>query len=299
MVTIRKKNRVQESWGSRLFDVCNVIVMLLLSLAVLFPIWHVLVVSFSDGIAVQSGQVVFWPKGFTVASYAQIFKEKSLLNAYGNTLKYTLVGTAINMAMTILCAYPMSKRELFGKGFFTVLMVIPMFVGGGMIPTYLLIDSLGLIDTMWAIVLPGAISTYNMIVMRTFFQTIPTALEESAKIEGAGEWRVLLSVVLPLSTPILATMIMFYSVGHWNSYFSAILYLNRKEYYPVQVILRNIVIANETQNYIAETASSSMEFISTTIKYAVVVVVIAPILCIYPFVQKYFVKGMMVGAIKG
>ena len=247
----------------------------------------------------QTGQVVFWPKQFTLSAYEQVFKDDSILRAYGNTLYYTVLGTAINMVMSILCAYPMSKRNLYGKKYLNILMVIPMFISGGMIPSYMLVDALGLIDTVWALVLPGAISTYNMIIMRTFFQGLPDTIEESARIDGASEWRILFSIILPLSTPILATMTMFYAVGHWNSYFSAVLYMNKKAHYPVQVILRNIVIANETQEYMAETASSSMEFISTTIKYAVVMVVITPILCVYPFAQKYFVKGMLVGSLKG
>lgn len=296
---IKRRQGIRESAGTRVFDVVNVMIMLAIAAVTLFPIWHVLVVSLSGGMAVQTGQVVVWPKDLTFSSYMQVFKDNSILHAYGNTLLYTFVGTSINILLTILCAYPMSKQNLYGKRFFSILTVIPMFIGGGMIPNYMLIQSLGMIDTIWALVLPGAISTYNMIIMRTFFQGIPDSLEESARLDGAGEWRLLVKIVLPLSTPILATMLMFYAVGHWNSYFSAVLYMNKKANYPIQVILRNIVIANETQDYMAETASSSMEFISMTIKYAVVMVVITPILCVYPFAQKYFVKGMLVGSLKG
>lgn len=296
---IRHKSNIQTGIASKCFDVFNVFLMLLIAFLTLFPIWYVLVVSISDGMAVQQGLVSIWPKGFTLSSYKQVFADPSILQAYGNTLLYTVVGTAINMVMTILCAYPMSKKKLSGRAGLSVYMVIPMFISGGMIPNYLLINSLGMINTIWSLVLPGAISTYNMIVMRTFFSGIPDSLEEAARIDGAGEWQILLTVILPLSTPILATMLMFYAVGHWNSYFSAILYLNKKAYYPIQVILRNIVIANETSEYMVETVSSSMETISTTIKYAVVMIVITPILCVYPIAQKYFVKGMMIGSLKG
>lgn len=294
-----KNNAIKDGWGSRAFDAANVCLMLFVALATVLPVWHLLVVSISDGHAVQTGKVLLLPHQITWATYAKIFQDASILRAYKNTLYYTLLGTAINMAMSILCAYPLSKARLLGRKPLSVFVVIPMYVSGGMIPNYLLINNLGLINTVWALVLPGAISTYNMVIMRTFFKSLPDDLEESARIDGAGEWRILLKIVLPLSTPIIATMIMFYAVGHWNSFFSAIIYLNQKSLYPIQVLLRNIVIANETQEYIAETASSSMEIISTTIKYAVVMVVITPILCIYPFAQKYFVKGMLVGSLKG
>lgn len=294
-----KNNAIKDGWGSRAFDAANVCLMLFIALATVLPVWHLLVVSISDGHAVQTGKVLLLPHQITWATYAKIFQDASILRAYKNTLYYTLLGTAINMAMSILCAYPLSKARLLGRKPLSVFVVIPMYVSGGMIPNYLLINNLGLINTVWALVLPGAISTYNMVIMRTFFKSLPDDLEESARIDGAGEWRILLKIVLPLSTPIIATMIMFYAVGHWNSFFSAIIYLNQKSLYPIQVLLRNIVIANETQEYIAETASSSMEIISTTIKYAVVMVVITPILCIYPFAQKYFVKGMLVGSLKG
>ena len=294
-----KNNAIKDGWGSRAFDAANVCLMLFIALATVLPVWHLLVVSISDGHAVQTGKVLLLPHQITWATYAKIFQDASILRAYKNTLYYTLLGTAINMAMSILCAYPLSKARPLGRKPLSVFVVIPMYVSGGMIPNYLLINNLGLINTVWALVLPGAISTYNMVIMRTFFKSLPDDLEESARIDGAGEWRILLKIVLPLSTPIIATMIMFYAVGHWNSFFSAIIYLNQKSLYPIQVLLRNIVIANETQEYIAETASSSMEIISTTIKYAVVMVVITPILCIYPFAQKYFVKGMLVGSLKG
>ena len=278
----QKNTAIQDGWGSRAFDALNICLMLLIALVTVLPVWHLLAVSISDGHAVQTGKVLLLPHQITWATYAKIFQDASILHAYKNTLHYTLLGTAINMVLSILCAYPLSKARLMGRKPLSVFVVIPMYVSGGMIPNYLLINNLGLINTVWALVLPGAISTYNMVIMRTFFKSLPDDLEESAR-----------------STPILATMIMFYAVGHWNSFFSAIIYLSQKSLYPIQVLLRNIVIANETQEYIAETASSSMEIISTTIKYGVVMVVIAPILCIYPFAQKYFVKGMLVGSLKG
>ncbi len=294
-----RKNVIKEGLGSRVFDIANVLFMVLLAVVTLFPVWHVLCVSISNGMSVQRGEVLALPVKITFEAYSRIFADSSIIRSYGNTIYYTVLGTAINMVMTVLCAYPLSRKDLFGKRWFNLMVVIPMFISGGLIPNFMLVNALGLIDTVWALVLPGAISTWNMIVTRTFFQGLPDALMESARIDGAGEWRTLWQIVIPLSTPIIATMTMFYAVGHWNSYFSAVIYMNQKANYPVQVILRNIVIANATDEYTAESANSSMEVISATIKYAVVMVVIAPIMCIYPFAQKYFVKGMMVGSLKG
>ena len=268
-------------------------------LLVLIPIIHVASISVSDGMAVQKGEVVLFPKGFSLEAYKIIFGNKDLWNSYLNTIIYTVLGTLINLVMTTLCAYPLSRTHFQGRNFFTIMVVITMFFSGGMIPSYLVVYNLKMINTIWAIVLPGAISTWNMIVMRTFFQSLPNELMESANIDGAGEWRVLVSVVLPLSKPIIATIVMFYTVGHWNSFFSAILYLSEKSRYPVQVILRNIVIAGEVTDQLAQMQSSSQLVLAKTVKYAVMVVVMAPIICIYPFVQKHFVRGVMIGSLKG
>lgn len=268
-------------------------------LLILIPLIHIVSVSISDGVAVQRGEVFLLPEGFSLESYEIIFDNDDLWRSYLNTIIYTVVGTVINLILTVLCAYPLSRNQFQGKKFFTIMVVITMFFSGGMIPSYLVVHHLGLLNTIWAIVLPVGINTWNMIVMRTFFQSLPNALMESAYIDGAGEWRTLYSIVIPLSKPILATIIMFYAVGHWNSFFSAILYLSEKVLYPVQVVLRNIVISGEVTDQLAQMQSSDQLILAKSIKYAVMVVVMAPIICIYPFVQKHFVRGVMIGSLKG
>lgn len=291
---------IRRSLGSKIFDVFNVILMLLLLLITLYPFWYVIIVSLSDGKAVLSGQVGLLPVNFTLDTYRVVLRDSSILTGFKNTLIYTGLGTLINLVCTSMCAYPLSRPDLIGKKQIMGLIVFTMFFSGGMIPGYLVMNQMGLIDTIWAMVVPGAISTYNMIVMRTFFLGIPEALHESACLDGANEWQVLVRIVLPLSTPILATMLLFYAVGHWNSYMNALLYLNSKSLFPLQSILRNMVVdgqLSEAQTQVG--GGSSFTVIETTMKYATIVVSTLPILMIYPFVQKYFVKGVMIGSLKG
>lgn len=299
-IHVKKDNKIRQSTGSRIFDIVNVIILFLFLLTTLYPFWYVVIVSFSDGKAVLGGRVSIIPVGFTLDTYKVILKDSSILTSFKNTIIYTGLGTAINLFVTSMCAYPLSRPNLKGKGIFMKLIVFTMFFSGGMIPTYLVVYQLHLIDTIWAMVLPSAISTYNMIVMRTFFMGIPEELHESAELDGANDLQVLFRVVLPLSKPIMATMLLFYAVGHWNSYMDALLYLNSKRLFPLQSILRNMVVDGQfTDAQMSVGGGSSFTVIETTMKYATIVISTVPILMIYPFVQKYFVKGVMVGSLKG
>ena len=292
--------RIGEGNGSKVFDVFNVILMFLFLLVTLYPFWYAIIISLSDGKAVMANRVSIVPIDMTFATYKVVLRDPSIVTGFRNTIIYTVVGTLINLAASSLCAYPLSRSQLPGRGIIMKLIVFTMFFSGGMIPTYLVVNSLGIIDSIWAIVLPGAISTYNMIVMRTFFMGIPESLHEAACLDGASEVQILVRVVLPLSKAILATMLLFYGVGHWNSYMNALLYLNKKDLFPLQSILRNMVVdgqLSEAQTQVG--GGSSFQVVETTMKYAVIVVSTLPIVLIYPFVQKYFVKGVMIGSVKG
>lgn len=293
-------NIIKKSLGSYIFDSFNYLFMVLIMFITLYPFYYILIVSISDGKAIMNGLVKFWPIGLNLKSYEIIFQDPMIITSYINTIIYTLVGTLINLLFTILCAYPLSRKNFSGRRFFTKMIIITMLVSGGLIPTYLVVDSLGLVNKIWALVLPGAISTWNMIVMRTFFEGIPDSILESAYIDGANEMGTLIKIVLPLSMPIIATMLLFYAVGHWNSFFSALIYLNEKKKYPIQIILRNIVISGDMSQQTNQ-MGASVDFlaIDTNIKYAVIMVATLPILLIYPFVQKHFVKGVMIGSLKG
>ncbi|MBO9609551.1 MAG: carbohydrate ABC transporter permease [Paenibacillaceae bacterium] len=282
-----------------LFDVLNVLFMLVIVFVMLYPLYYMAIVSVSSGGAVSRGEVGMLPIGITWKAYEIVFTDAPIVRAYGNTLLYTTVGVAINLVMTCLCAYPLSRRTFYGKEVFAMLIVFTMFFDGGLIPKYLVIDKLGMINSIWAIVLPPAVSVMYMVMMRTFFQQIPEALQESAYMDGANDWTVFRKVVLPLSVPLMATMTLFYAVSHWNSFFSALVYLNERSKYPVQIILRSIVVEGDTSSQVAEINTSNAAIVSQNIKYAVVITAILPILILYPFLQKYFVKGAMVGSLKG
>ena len=294
-ITARKKlPRIQ------IFDIANYIFMAVFVFITLYPFYYVLIVSISDGLAVMRQEVIFFPKGINFASYRIMLQDPYLGRSYFNTIYYTTLGTSINMVVSVACAYPLSRRHFFARKVLTGFIVFTMFFSGGLIPLYLVVMRLGLLNTVWSIVLPGAVGTYYMIIMRTFFLSLPDSLYEAALLDGANDIKILLMVVLPVSMPILATMVLFYAVGHWNSFFSAIIYLKEKSKYPAQVFLRNIVITGEmaAQN---PSIGSGGDFLamSTTIKYAVIIVVSLPIICVYPFLQRFFVKGIMIGSLKG
>ncbi|MFE5319406.1 carbohydrate ABC transporter permease [Paenibacillus sp. NPDC056579] len=290
---------VKRSFGEKSFDLFNTLLMLLLCFVTLYPFLYVLFASFSNPADVaQHRGLLYSPIGFNLGAYKAVFDNPMIAKGYQNTLFYVVAGTAINLFMTSLGAYALSRRNLYFKNHIMFLIVITMVFSGGLIPSYLLIGNLGMLNTPWALLIPGAISTFNLIIMRTAFQGVPVSLEESAKMDGANDLTILFRVVVPLSMPVIAVMILWYAVGHWNSYFSALIYLRDRELYPLQLILREILITNSTDNMMTGASAGDKIPIGETIKYATIIVSTLPILCLYPFLQKYFVKGVMIGAIK-
>ena len=293
-VVSKESNRIRVSASRKAFLVINTIVLLLLCAVMLYPVIFVAAASFSEETAILKGEVSVFPVRAHIKAYEKVFHYPLLWRSYGNTLLYTGLGTLINLVLTVCGAWALSQKKMVGRRFLTLMCTFTMFFNGGMIPTFLVIKELKLLNTIWAILLPGAVSTYNMILMRTFFLAIPQSLVEAAELDGCNDFGVLFRVVLPLSLTSLMTIGMFYAVAHWNSYFSAVLYLNKPELYPLQIILRQVVLMNE----IVENASSTENVMAEGIKYATIMVAMLPMLCIYPFVQRYFVKGVMIGSVK-
>nr|WP_237579212.1 carbohydrate ABC transporter permease [Enterococcus sp. JM9B] len=273
---------------------------------VLYPLIYVISASISSPTAVNSGAMWLLPKNITWEGYKTIFTYKSIWQGYRNTIYYTGLGTLINLAFTLPCAYALGRPEFFGKNLFMKFLMVPMFIGGGLVPTYLLIKNLNMVDSVWALVIPGAVSVYNIAITRTFFQsTIPREMEEAALMDGCSDFQMFIKIVLPLSMPIIAVMGLFCGVGHWNSYFSALIYLTNKSMYPLQLILREILVNQDMAKGSTEMTAAAAELayskqqLAQVIKYGVMIVSTLPIIMIYPFLQKYFVKGVMVGSLKG
>lgn len=276
--------------------------MLVMMFVMFYPMWHVLCASFSDAKLLSSHTgVLLWPRGYSLTAYKLMMKNPMILKGYGNTLIILIGGLALNMVMTCLAAYVLSRRNVMFNRPITIFIVFTMYFNGGLIPTYLNIKELGMLDSLLAVIVPGAISTYNMIVLRTGFASVPESLEESAKIDGASSLRILWQIILPLSKATVAVICLYYAVAHWNSWFNAMLYLNEREKFPLQLILREILIQNDTSSMVTamDAGAGDSSFVSETVKYAVIIVSVVPILCVYPFIQKYFTKGVMVGAVKG
>ena len=274
--------------------------MILLMLACLYPFWYVVMASFSRPTLIMGhrGGLLF-PLGFSLQAYEAVFADRSIWTGYYNTIIYVVGGTCINIVMTIMGAYYLSRRFAPCKKFVMLLILFTMYFSGGMIPTFLNIRNLGLLDTRWAILLPGAISTFNLIIMRTAFASIDPSMEESAMLDGAGHWTIMFRIMLPLAKATVAVLVLYYGVGHWNSWFSAMLYLSDENLKPLQLVLREILIINNVNATQGGGGDADSELLSETIQYATILVATVPILCLYPFLQKYFVKGMMVGALKG
>lgn len=291
-----------ESRGDRIFNIINYSILILVTIVVMYPLLFVLSASFSDPQTVLRGEMLLWPKGVNLNSYVKIFQNKDIINGFTNTLIYTSLGTFINLVMTILAAYPLSRKDFVGRNAIMALLVFTMFFSGGLIPTYLLIKNLGMLNTLWVMIIPNAVSIWNIIIMRTFFQqSIPGELQEAATIDGCSNIKILTRMILPLSMPIIAVTILFYAVGHWNAFFNALLYLSDKEKFPLQLILREILIQGQTSDMVKMSTESAIKQQREVegIKYAVLVVANIPVLVLYPFLQRYFVKGVMIGAIKG
>lgn len=291
--------RTTRSVSEVLFDSANVILLCLLSLITLYPFLYVLFASISTPAEfVQHRGILLWPKGFSLDSYRMVFENPNIIRSYLNTIFYVVVGTTLNILMTALGAYGLSRKNVMWKGAIMMLIVMTMFFDGGLIPKYLLVKNMGLLDTYWALIIPSAMTTWNLIIMRTAFQGVPDALEESARIDGATDWTILFRIIIPLSLPVIAVMVLFYGVWHWNKWFDALIYLRDRDLFPLQLILREILIQNDTSSMMTSVEGGDRMPVGETIKYATIMVATLPILFLYPFLQKYFVKGVMIGAIK-
>ncbi|NOU76705.1 ABC transporter permease subunit [Paenibacillus sp. LMG 31458] len=292
----------RRSKGDLTFDWLNYTFLTIFALLILYPLYFVFIASFSDPNRIYAGEVWLFPKGITLDGYQRIFSDKMIWIGYANSFIYAIVGTVISVALTLLAAYPLSRKDFYGKTLFTWFFVFTMFFGGGLIPTYLLVKDLGMLNTMWALVIPNAAGVFNIIIVRTFFQsTIPDEMREAAFIDGCSNTKFFLSFVLPLSKPVIAVMVLFHAVGFWNSFFDALIYLNNDKLYPLQLVLRNILVQNQVgPNMMVDVESYAAKLrVTELIKYGVIIVASVPLLCLYPFLQRYFVKGVMIGSIKG
>jgi len=286
--------------GEHIFNVVNNLFMIIIIIITLYPMLYVLFASLSSPrkLMMHYG-VLLKPLDFNLNSYRAVFDNPNIWNGYRNTIIVVVVGVTVNMIMTILGGYLLSRRNWLFQKVMSLPIVLTMYFSGGLIPFFLTVRSLKLDNTLWALIIPTAISTFNMIIMRTAFASVPDSLEESAKLDGAGHIRILVKIMVPLVFPTIAVLILYYSVGHWNSWFNAMVFLRDRSKYPLQLILREILIQNSMENMTMGVEMDDKEMISETIKYAVIIVSTLPILCLYPFIQKYFVKGVMIGAVKG
>ena len=284
---------IKQTKGERVFNVFNVIFLTLLSICAFYPMYYVLMASFS-----QSGQLMahsgllLTPAGFSTSAYEVIIDNKNIWTGYGNTLFIVIIGTLVSLALTSMAAYPLSRKTFGARNFFMMMITFTMMFSGGLIPRFLVVKDVGLYDSIWSLILPVVINTTNLIIMRTACAAIPESLEESAKIDGANDLIIYVRIIMPLAKATLAVLALYYGVAYWNSWFTASIYLRSRDKFPLQLILREILIANENEN-------TDNELMSESIKYAAIIVSTVPILCAYPFLQRYFVKGVMIGAVKG
>jgi putative aldouronate transport system permease protein len=290
----------RKTAGELVFDACNAGFMIFMIVITLYPFIFVVMASLSEPLRFLAHRgVLLWPVGFSLSSYLAVIRNPNITSGYLNTIFIVCVGTVSNVAVTALGAYVLSRKNLLWRPVLTLICVVTMYVGGGLIPNYLVVRGLRLLNNRMAVILPGLVSTYNMIIMRTAFAGIPESLEESARMDGAGEFRILFRVIVPLALPTMAVIALFYGVSHWNSWFSAMIYLVDKSKQPLQLVLRNILINAQTSEMTMDEAYGDRYAVSQTVKYATIMVATVPILLFYPFLQKYFVKGVMVGAVKG
>lgn len=292
--------------GDTAFDAVNTLLLVSVGLVIVIPVLNVVASSFSSSDHILAGDVTIYPRGFTLLSYERIFRYKLVLSGFLNSLFYVTAGTSLNLVLTVCLAYPLSRRDLRGLAVIGIFVLIPMFFRGGIVPTFLLVNSLGLVNTRWAVILPAGLSIWNTIVARTYFANLPQELTEASEIDGCSDLRFLAQVVLPLSRPILAVLVLWYAIDHWNTYFNALLYLFDESRFPLQLVLARILIINES--IIAQamaggdidirTLMESTEILQT-LKFALIVVASVPMMILYPFIQKHFAKGVMIGSIKG
>jgi putative aldouronate transport system permease protein len=298
---LQRANRVKESVGDRVFLGFIYLFLLILLALILFPLLYIVSSSFSSPLAVSSGQVVLWPVDFSTRGYEVALSNPQIITGYGNSLFYTFFGTIISVTLTVAIAYPLSKKTFFGRNIIMGFLVLTMLFNGGLIPTYLVVKALGMLDTRWALLIPAAIGVWQVIIARTFFQTnIPDELAEAAELDGCGDLRFLWSVVLPLSKPIIAVLALMYAIYQWNSYFDALIYLKSPDLYPLQLILRSILILNTTSSGSMDAKTMlERQQLADLLKYSLIVISSLPVLIIYPFVSRYFTKGILIGAVKG
>lgn len=294
--------KTNRNLGGRVFDIANVGILTMLAVITLYPCYYVLIASVSDPVAIYKGNgLLLWPKNFALYSYLEVAKNSMLWVGYRNTIFYVVCGTFLSVMLTASAAFCASRRNLPGKNVIMFLIMLTMYFQGGLIPSYLVVKSLKLLDTPLAMILPGAMSTYNLIITLNYFRGIPDSMEEAAKVDGAGDFRIFWQIMLPLAMPVIAVISLYYAVGIWNNYFTALIYITDKRLYPLQMVLREILLQSDTAH------ASASQMVSTgdsaayaaNIRYATIVVSTIPILCVYPFVQRYFIKGVMIGAVKG
>lgn len=292
---------IGKTRSDKIFDIVNYTLLSLLAFTFIYVLIFVISASFSSPNAVYSGKVVLWPVDVTLEGYQRVFREAKVWVGYRNSVFYTIVGTAISVALTTTSAYALSRKDLPGHGIVTGLLVFTMFFGGGLIPTYLVVKDLGLLDSIWAVILPGCVSMSNVIIARTFFaSSIPVDMLEAAQLDGCSNRRYFFSIVLPLSQSIIAVLCLYYAVGYWNQYFSAMIYLKDREKYTLQLFLREILIESQASEAMTDDLEAAqLQEVSEVLKYALIIVASVPMLMIYPFVQKHFVKGVMIGSLKG
>lgn len=292
---------IKHTPQEKIFDFCNISVMIIMVIVTMYPFMHVLMASFSDSnLLMQHTGIFLWPVGFNTDAYGYVLENKRIYSGYFNTIFVVVIGTILNVLITSLGAYVLSRKQLAVRKLLTIAIVFTMYFSGGMIPRYILINNnLGLKNTLWVLILPGLVSTFNLIVMRTAFFGVPESIEESARLDGANDFVILFRVILPTIMSTVAVIILFYAVEHWNAWFDASLFLRQKEKYPLQLVLREILILSNTEAMTNSVDFTDKEAIGESIKYATIIVTTLPIICIYPFLQKYFVKGVMIGAVKG
>ncbi len=293
---------VKKSIGDILFDILNTVFLVLLTLITLYPFVHVIAGSISGpGALIGHKGALLWPKGTpTLAAFGLVFRNPNILTGYKNTLIVLVLGTAVNIIMTSLGAYVTSRKQFAARRVMMFMIIFTMYFGGGMIPRYLFLKNyLGMGDHLGSLILPGAVSAYNMIIMRTAFASIPESLEESARMDGANDFVILFRIIIPLSAATVAVMILFYGVSHWNAWFDAMIFLRTRANYPLQLILREILVDDSTESMTMGMSNDDVELLTDNLKYATIIIATLPILCVYPFIQKHFVKGVMIGAVKG
>lgn len=297
---------IRQSFGDRLFSGVIYVLLTLLAFSTFYPFWNAAVISFNSGADTSLGGITFWPRVFTLENYEIVFNDKRILNAFGVSVLRTIAGTAASILITAVFAYGMSKNHLMGRKFYMVLCIVTMYFSGGLIPSFLLIRSMGMMNTFWVFIIPSLVSVWNMIIFRTFFKELPAGLEESAQMDGCGNWGIFFRIILPLSGPVIATLALFTAVYHWNDWFLPSIYITKEHLLPIQTLLKQILSSNimtEQMSQMDSAAQSRMEQMRTvttkSLSMATMMVATVPIMLVYPFVQKYFVKGVLVGSIKG